>query len=187
MKWITWTCLIFIALAGTPAIADDFDDKVQAAESEIRQLLCDFKRVADNPNATVKEQVKASEKMRFGGKRIEKEYGENVAGAASVSVASEGGNLVCPGENRDVKLTQGLARIFCDYHNELSRLREINLYGHRSDADEYRQKVAGQFVPHKLKALAKVFGRDRVEEALSDFKSAGTDLTSTGSLNCYGR
>ena len=78
MKAMIWTCFIFAALAGAAANADEFDEKVQAAEAEIRQLLCEFKGVSDNANATVKEQVKASEKMKFGSKRIEKKYGKNV-------------------------------------------------------------------------------------------------------------
>ena len=186
MKSMIPIFVIFAVLAGTAANADEFDNMVKAAEMELRQLLCDLKRVSDDPNATVKEQVKASERVQHGGKEIEKKYGENVSRAAAFSIASEGGNLVCPGENLNAELMESLARIFCDYHTELNQLREMNMYNHRSDAEEYRQKVAGQFVPFKLKSLAKTFGQGQVEEALSDLKDSGTDLANVGSLDCDG-
>lgn len=187
MKSMIPIFVIFSALAGTAANADEFDNMVKAAEAELRQLMCDLKRVSDDPNATVKEQVRASERVQHGGKEIEKKYGENVARAAAISITSQSGSLVCPGEDLNAELMENLTRIFCDYHTELNQLREMNMYNHRSDAEAYRQKVAGQFVPFKLKPLAKTFGQDRVEEALSDLKDSGTDLVSNvGSLDCNG-
>ena len=184
MKSMIPIFVIFAALAGTAANADEFDNMVKAAEVELRQLLCDLKRVSEDPSAAVKEQIKASERMRHGGNQIEKKYGENVSRAAAFSIASEGENLVCPGENLSAELMENLTRVFCDYHTELNQLREMNMYNHRSDAEAYRQKVAGQFVPFKLESLAKTFGQDRVEEALSDLKHSGTDLANVGSLDC---
>ena len=124
MKSMILIFVISATLAVTAANADEFDNMVKAAEVELRQLLCDLKRVSDDPNATVKEQIKAAERM--------------------------------------------------------------NMYNHRSDAEAYRQKVAGKFVPFKLESLAKTFGQDRVEEALSDLKDSGTDLANVGSLDCDG-
>ena len=103
---------------------------------------------------------------------------------AATSVASEAGNLVCPGEDPSVELTKALTRIFCDYHNKLSQLREMGLYDHTPDPEKQMKKVAGQFIPYKMEGLVKVFGREKVESTLNEFKMSGTDLTNRGPLNC---
>lgn len=163
-----------MTLAG-PAIAGEIED----AEAEYRELMCELKKVSDDPDATALEQTRAAPKVQVEKKRIARKYGREVADAAAISLASEG-VLLCRGDSPDEKLMEALTRLFCDYYTELHMYREMNLY----DDDESRKEQAAKFVPHQIKGLVKTFGHEKVIQTVEDFQDSGTDLDTMGPLEC---
>ncbi|MCY4431509.1 MAG: hypothetical protein OXC11_14110 [Rhodospirillales bacterium] len=179
MRFIILAGVAGLTLWANAAIAMTLEEKIESAKVELRELVCDFRKVANDPDATADQATKASLKLQAGGAEVERRYGRAVAQAAAYSLSSEG-DAACQQGDTSAATTTALAERI---ESARAELREL-VCDFRKVADD-PDATADQATKASLKLQA---GGTEVERRYGRTvaQAAAYSLSSEGDAACQG-